>query len=262
MAEGSRPLAIGPELAKLKGVYPRPQEVLDAAAAGQREQAILARLWVSEGIPFAFKRCPGLYEELRGSLAKSLGLDAKQISMGGSGRLGYSLAPTKWGERYRKRSSDLDLFAVSGRLFERLREDFERWRDDYSHGVAEPRTNRQRYYWNENRKETPDRIERGFIDSMRVPNHQRYSVFLAMNRCLNEIRTELQKADEGPKPRKDLTLRCYKDWHSYELQMTVSLRAVVDRHVGRVGFGETGNATSGGHEPGVGRNRRSGSHLM
>ena len=43
----------------------------------------------------------------------------------------------------------------------------------------------------------------------------------------------LQKADEGPKPPDKLTLRCYKDWRSYELQMTISLRAVVDRRTAR-----------------------------
>lgn len=227
MADGSRALAISPQLAKLKGTYPRPQEVLDAAAAGQREKATLARLWISEGIPFAFKRCPGLYEELRDSLAKRLELDAKQISMGGSGRLGYSLAPERWGEPYRARSSDLDLFAVSGRLFERLRKDFECWRDDYTRGVAQPSTKKERYHWDRNQEETPARIRRGFIDSILVPNHQRYSVFLAMNRCLDELWAKLKKADEGPKPRKELTLRCYKDWRSYELQMTVNLREVV-----------------------------------
>ena len=170
MVDGTRAFAIGPQLAKLTGAYPRPQDVLEAAAVGQREKAILARLWISEGIPFAFRRCPGLYEEVRDSLAKRLELDAKQISVVGSGRLGYSLAPKKWGEPYRAMSSDLDLFAVSGGLFERLREDFERWHDDYAGGETQPSTDKERYYWNVNRKETPDRIRKGFIDSIRVPN--------------------------------------------------------------------------------------------
>ena len=120
----------------LTGTYPRAQDLLEAAAVGQREKAILARLWISEGIPFAFRGCPGLYEEVRELLAKRLELDAKQISVAGSGRLGYSLAPTKWGEPYGEVLSDLDLFAVSEGLFERLRQDFERWRDDYGRREA------------------------------------------------------------------------------------------------------------------------------
>ena len=229
MVDRTRELAVGPQLAKVKGAYPRPREVLEAAAAGAREKAILARLWISEGIPFAFKGCPGLYEEVRNTLAKKLEIDAKQISVVGSGRLGYSLAPTKWGEPYHAVASDLDLFAVSEGLFERLREDFERWRDDYARGDAQPRTEKERHYWNVNRVETPERIRRGFVDSIRVPNWHRYPVFSAMNGCLADLRVKLQKAGEGPTPRSRLSLRCYRDWPSYEVQMTISLRAVVRR---------------------------------
>ena len=90
---------------------------------------------------------PWSYEEVRELLAKRLELDAKQISVAGSGRLGYSLAPTKWGEPYGEVLSDLDFFAVSEGLFARLRQDFERWRDDYGRGEAHPRTENERDYW-------------------------------------------------------------------------------------------------------------------
>ena len=205
MVDRNRAFAVGPQLAKLTGTYPRAQDVLEAAAVGQREKAILARLWISEGIPFAFRGGPSLYEEVRELLAKRLELDAKQISVAGSGRLGYSLAPTKWGEPYDEVLSDLDFFAVSEGLFDRLREDFERWRNDYARGKAQPRTETERDYWNANREETPKRIRKGFIDSIRVPNWQRYGVFSVMNGCLANLWAKLQKADEGPKPRKRLT---------------------------------------------------------
>ena len=229
MVDRARAFAVGPRLARLTGAYPRAQDVLEAAAVGQREKAILARLWISEGIPFAFRRCPGLYEEVRHSLAKKLEIDAKQISVAGSGRLGYSLAPKKWGEPYQSVESDLDFFAVSEGLFERLREDFERWRDDYARGEALPNNARERDFWDVNQEETPKRIQRGFIESRHVPNRQRYNVFSAMNGCLADLWAKLQKTDEGPKPEKRLTLRCYRDWPSYERQMTISLRLVVDR---------------------------------
>ena len=229
MADGIKAFAIGPQLAKLSGAYPRAQHVLEAAAVGQREKAILARLWISEGIPFAFRKCPSLYEEVRDSLAKGLELHAKQISIVGSGRLGYSLAPKKWGTAYDAMLSDLDLFAVSERLFEGLREGFERWRDDYDRGEAQPKTEHERFYWSANLKETPRNIRRGFIDSKRVPNWKSYGEFAATNDCLANIWTKLQKVDEGPKPRRRLSLRCYRDWASYEAQIDISLGAVVKK---------------------------------
>ena len=189
--------------------------------------AILSRLWISEGIPFAFRNCPGLYEEFRNSLSEQLELDAKQISIAGSGRLGYSLAPSTWGVDYRPSESDLDLFAVSEELFKRLCKDFERWRADYDRGEIEPKTKKERVYWGNNRKEVPSLIERGFIDSVRVPNWPNYGVFLKVNRHLEHLRVKLQMVEAAPKPPRPLTLRCYRDWSAYERQMVISLKCAV-----------------------------------
>ena len=71
-------------------------------------------------------------------MAEELDVDAKQISVAGSGRLGYSLAPKRWGEQHRSESSDLDFFAVSSSLFESLRDDFDRWAADYVRGAVQP----------------------------------------------------------------------------------------------------------------------------
>ena len=73
-------------------------------------------------------------------LAEGIELDPKQVSIAGSGRLGYSLAPKKWGEPYRPHASDLDFFAVSERLFEGLCQDFERWGSDYDLGLVAQKT--------------------------------------------------------------------------------------------------------------------------
>ena len=229
MVSRTRAFRIGPRLAKVSGAYPLPNDVFAAAEVGTRERTILARLWISEGIPFAFRQCPGLYEEVRKWLADGLELDPKQISIAGSARLGYSLAPKKWGEPYQSNSSDLDFFAVSERLFEGLCHDFERWSNDYVCNSVRPRTDRDRFYWDANRLETPRSIQRGFLDSKRVPNLDRYGLFQRMNNRLAYLSAKLHKMDWGPKPPRRLTLRCYKDWASYERQLDLSLKAVADR---------------------------------
>lgn len=191
------------------------------------------RLWISEGIPFAFRNCPGLYEEVRNWLAAGLELDAKQVSVAGSGRLGYSLAPKRWGDRYGSESSDLDFFAVSRSLFERLRGDFDRWKMDFTEGVVQP-SEAERRNWEANRTETPRSIRRGFIDSWRVPNRLAYGQFLRMNRRLERMSARLRTADPAPKPQKMLSLRCYRDWASYEQQVTLSLEAAVRTREGLI----------------------------
>ena len=226
MDKRRRALGVGRRLAQLTGSYPPPDEVIGAAGVGKRERAILARLWISEGIPFAFRKCPALYEEVRNWLAVGLELDAKQVSVAGSGRLGYSLAPKRWGERYRSESSDLDFFVVSTSLFESLRGDFDRWTADYMGGVIQP-SKAEWQYWENNRKETPNTIDKGFIDSWRVPNRVRYRQFLRMNRRLNGLSIRLRGTDHAPRPPKALSLRCYRDWGSYEQQAILSLEATV-----------------------------------
>ena len=207
MGNETKAFRIDSRLAKVTGVYPQPTELRKAAEAGLRERAILARLWISEGIPFAFRHCPSLYEEVRTWLAEGLDLDPKQVSITGSGRLGYSLAPKKWGDPYQLTLSDLDFFAVSKRLFAGLCHELERWRKDYDSGSVQPRNNRERYYWDANSLETPRCIKRGFIDSIRVPNLNHYVLFKRLNSRLADLSAKLHKIVLGPKPPGRLTLR-------------------------------------------------------
>lgn len=232
MAGDGRALQVGWRLAKLTGAYPPAGDVFAAAGVGKRERAVLARLWISEGIPYAFRKCPGQYEEARNWLAAGLELDAKCISLVGSARLGYSLAPGRWGDRYRSESSDLDFLAVSASLFERLRSDFDRWRADYTGGVLKPPGGGQEN-WDANRMETARTIGRGFIDSWRVPNEVAYAQFLRMNRRLEGLFKRLQRSDAAPRPPKPPTLRCYRDWDSCERQLTLSLEAALRTGTGR-----------------------------
>ena len=219
---------MNPLLAGLPGAYPAAEDVLQAVGLGLRERSVVARLWVSEGIPFAFRDCPALYDEVRTWLAMGLELDPKEISMGGSGRLGYSLASNRWGEAYRPRSSDLDFFAVSERLFEGFRRDFTRWSADYDNGAVVPRLEQEGRYWPANRREAPRCIEKGFLDSWRVPNRPSYRVFSKANNRLAGLRAKLRETGPGPKPPGTLTLRCYRDWRSYERQLTLNLKYAVD----------------------------------
>ena len=230
---GTVAFRIKPPLAALSSAYPASEDVLRAVALGPRERSVVARLWISEGVPFAFRECPALYEEARTWLAEPLGLNPKEISMGGSGRLGYSLTPAKWGNAYCPRSSDLDVFAVSERLFDGLRRDFENWSDDHDNGAVVPISEKERKCWLANRQEGPGCIKRGFLDSWRVPNRTTYPVFFKINNRLASLRAKLLKTGAGPKPQRWLALRCYRDWRSYERQLSLNLETAANRNRNR-----------------------------
>lgn len=220
---------VSPDLANLKGTYPGLDAVLAAVASGAFEQETVSRLWISEGIPFAFKECPAFYDAARRWLADGLDVDPKQICLRGSGRLGYSLAPIecKLGQRYRPGCSDLDFFAVSSRLFEDMKADFERWRDDYSHGAVEPKQG-EKDYWKGNVKQLPKNLNAGFVDSNKVPNLKPYRCIQRMNDCLAGLHRELRNTHGAPDPGDKITLRCYRDWAAYVRQQRINLQQATE----------------------------------
>lgn len=208
---------------RLKG-HPKCRDVLRAVQVGRRNKEVIARLWLSEGIPFAFRECPWLYEECRGWLAHRLDVDAKQISMVGSGRLGYSVVSGKQCRPFKPGSSDLDLFAVSNRVFEGLKDDFERWYADYDSGEVLPKGNQERY-WSSNRRDSSRNARVGFLNSWCVPNLGRYPNFLRLNRSLYGLHVKLRSTQGAPKiSDKSISLRCYRDWSAFERQQVVNLR--------------------------------------
>ena len=112
--------------------YPDPKLLLRVAREGGEEaQGVIARLWLSEGIPSVFLTCPAVYDAMRYWLGKRLEVHPKEIGLVGSAHLGKSLKPCKIGTPFIPNESDLDLFIVSENLFERLKIDFFAWSCDF-----------------------------------------------------------------------------------------------------------------------------------
>src|SRR5881296_1585809 len=127
----ARPFLLDGRMRAVVQAYPSPRQFLDTArAVSPGERLALVRLWLTEGIPFVFKDCPALYEAIRGWLAQRIGVHAKHVTMIGSGRIGFSLAPgSRLGSSFGP-TSDLDFSAVSGSLFTEVADAFARWADD------------------------------------------------------------------------------------------------------------------------------------
>src|SRR4030043_2043315 len=101
-----RPFEVPVAIKAIIEAYPSAEAIIKAAkTSGTSELEAIARLWLSEGIPFAFRKIPGLYEVLRAWLAKRLGIHAKELTLIGSGRQGSSIAPPpKTGKAFDKES--------------------------------------------------------------------------------------------------------------------------------------------------------------
>lgn len=220
-----QPFEISEDLDCLRETHPPLDIVLKVAGNGDRNsQYAMCRLWLSEGIPFAFKARPGTYEAIRIWLARRLNIEAKQITIIGSGRQGYSLSPDKNLGRSFGAYSDLDFSAASLDLFERLSETFFRWSEDYAHGRVSPRNEREQVLWDDNKQRCPYSIKRGFIDPYKIPTFHDYPEAKKVAQALYEINEKLKVTPEAPNIRKT-SLRVYRDWDSFVCQMAINLKA-------------------------------------
>src|SRR3954447_23735874 len=72
-----------------------------------------AQLWMTEGIPFAFRHKPMVFQLAREKVAAALSIESKCVSLTGSASTGFSYSPNKFGVGYEPGRSDIDLLVVS-----------------------------------------------------------------------------------------------------------------------------------------------------
>jgi hypothetical protein len=87
-------------------------ELLDS-----RDHAKIVEELLVAGLPFAFRDSPADYDTLRVTLSAALHLPADAMTVVGSGRIGFSLSPEKYGTPFLP-DSDLDVVVVSAELFD------------------------------------------------------------------------------------------------------------------------------------------------
>lgn len=222
-----KPFNIPKALGSLIDTYPTVETIVEAIKAGDRDTySALARLWLSEGIPYCFRSRPAIYEGMRMWLSQQLKVHAKEITLIGSGRQGYSLSPDENLGRSFGEYSDLDLTAVSSVLFEQLEGVFNLWRADYLAGIVSPRHTQEKIYWEDNAMRVPSNLAHGFIDSYKIPTFNRYPKAQATANILYRAHEKLKATAEAPLVRR-ISLRVYRDWNSFIRQFSINLEALL-----------------------------------
>ena len=225
-----KPFEFSSSLAETSDRYPCAKQLLRVMRdGGDSDQVAIARQWLSEGIPFAFKECPAVYESLRSWLSAELDIEPKSISLTGSARLGSSLSTRKgkFGKPFGP-DSDLDLFVVSEQLFQLMCDDFRRWSTDFRSGKMSPIDVEDKKNWISNARVGPSKINRGFVDSWMVPDRVTYANIRKINAMLSLLLKRLAATELAPNIPKT-SLRCYKSWGSFERQMLVNFGDIVKK---------------------------------
>jgi hypothetical protein len=207
---------------KLLSQYPSPSELLTISTLSIAAREMLVRLWLTEGIPFAFRECPAAYDTVRAWLASRLQVCPKEITLLGSARLGYSL---KSGQNYGRAftaQSDLDFSIISGSLFEELSKAFEQWRTDYTTGVVHPRNNQEQQLWNDNARWGAQNIRRGFLDVRKIPTFSRYPFVQSLADTMWRLSKKLEMTQGAPRV-KVASVRVYHSWKALVAQVSLNL---------------------------------------
>lgn len=221
-----QPFIISEAGKRLRNIYPRPEELRTMAkSAPDREKSGIVRQWVSEGIPYCFRECPLLYEAIRGWLAREIKIHAKEITLIGSARIGYSLTPGDDYGRPFSMSSDLDLSAISSVLFKNCVAAFDLWFDDYKNGRVSPRNPTEKSYWKDNATRVPNNIKRGFIDPHKIPTRPEYQTAGDILDSLSRLHKKIQMTGYAPRVRK-VTIRLYRDWWAAIRQFKINFSRI------------------------------------
>ena len=220
------PFVVDPPLSVLPNLFPDPGELRAAVSGTRRAREIVVRLWLTEGPPFAFRNCPAVYEDLRGWLGSRLAVHPKQITLVGSARFGYSLAPPPdFGKPFGVRS-DLDLSVVSPSLFDRIVEAFQLFANDYREGRVAPRNAREGDLWDANLEFGERNIPLGFLDTHKVPNFDRYAGAQQVNQAMWALVAKLRLTPGAPSIRRAST-RVFRDWQCLIERASLNLRAAL-----------------------------------
>lgn len=209
----------------LSEAYPAPETLRQVASRlAYQEVEGTGRQWLTEGVPFAFRGCPLLYEALRSWYARELSLDAKDVTLVGSGRLGYSLSPKAFGRPFGPRS-DLDLAVVSQSLFATLTDEFNAWLGRYQSGEARPTNPSESFYWSENATWVPHNLAAGFVDSYKIPLRQSYPTARKVEDANSRLFLKLKVTTQAPSIKR-VTLRVYRRWSVLTGRLGSTLRAI------------------------------------
>ncbi len=209
--------------------HPRPDQVAELAKCRTHwAREAFVRLWLTEGVPYVFRECPEVYEDIRGWLGNRLHVCPKEITMIGSARLGYSLAPPpKYGAPFGA-SSDLDIAVASAGAFRGFCDAFQAWKEDYRSGSVKPRHQTEERYWDANLGFFENNMIRGFVDANKLPTLDRYPISQQYNSAMWALTKKLQATPGAPLPTK-ASVRVYQDWRCLVSRVAFNLRWVLQQ---------------------------------
>lgn len=221
------PFSLSSKSLTIKGIYPTSKEIMDVFTnASEVERHGIIRLWITEGIPYAFKDEPLIYEAIREFISNGVNVHSKEVTLVGSGRIGYSLKKKVWGKTFTN-SSDLDFTIISNNLYSNLVNDFKKWVSDIESNKLKPRTVNELKGWLGSIEAVDRNIPKGFIYTKNLLPYSDYPTVRKCYGTMSQLKERLAKTENVPKV-SDASIRVYSDWKSCIRQLQINFKTALD----------------------------------
>jgi hypothetical protein len=198
----------------LDPLYPKKQELYELPTADEELWITEAfvRLHLTEGTPWVFRKYPDFYEDMRAWLSNRLEVCPKDIILLNSARLGFSHTHKGiFGHDYR--CSDFDFAVVSNPLFQKFKNSFYQWKNDYEKGKTMPKNQNEKENWDDIKKLGIKNICNGYYDSTKLPNRHEYPEVRKVNNTMWGLIEKLKVTPGAPVPSR-ASVRIYDSWKS------------------------------------------------
>lgn len=220
------PFTLTKDSEKLIALYPDSNLLKEFfIKATDSERFGIIRLWITEGIPYAFRDNPLLYEEIRSFIAKGVNAHTKEVTLVGSGRIGYSLKKKVWGKKFTS-ASDLDFTIISNDLYGNLVKDYQAWVNDFRTKQIIPSNPQQTKNWLDAITTVNENIPNGFINTKHLFSNIKYPTIKKCNYTMGMLQDKLKTTASAPKI-SDVSIRVYSDWKACVTQLQKNFKVAL-----------------------------------
>ena len=171
------------------------------------EQKSLITHVIIKNIPYLFRDKPLLFEQIIQYLSDSLDIEGESIKLIGSAKTGFSVSPPPcYGKKFSDKS-DLDFTIIN----------IDR--------IVFPKSETAKRYWDDNVLQLKNTINRGFIDTNKIPNIEICPTTKKINNAMYLIPLKLKEYHDITTSK--ASVRVYKNYHYFYNQLKINTDRIV-----------------------------------
>lgn len=193
----------------------------------ESEKKAYLRHYLFNNKPYAFDDKPLLFEQINQYLSDIIGIPNSDIRLIGSAKTGFTISSKEYGKKYTQNGRDLDFSIINEDLFYVLKDEFENWTFEFDEGIVIPKNTTEEIYWRDNKLNVAKQINRGFIDTYKIPNYTQYKMAQKINNSMYIIVRDLKAIYSIEQ--KEASVRVFKNWTVFLNQVKLNTESVLNK---------------------------------